>query len=280
MANDMFSNLDKLGLGMLSGLDVYDVEEKQEAAVEEKVAAKLVDEADYLFDKAYKCPVCDSEFKTKIVKTGKAKLLGIEHDLRPKYQELDTIKYDAVVCTKCGYAALTRYFNHISDVQVKLIKEKIAPNFKGVDTNCTSYSYDEAITRHQLALANSVVKKSKTSERAYICLKLAWLHRGKGENLMKGFGKDDAKVKECIAIEKQYMAKAYEGFLTAMYKENFPIAGMDEWTFTYLVADLAAECEDYTKAMKFLSDIIVSKAATAKLKDKARLLRKEIQDKA
>lgn len=283
MADNLFSGLDKIGLGMLNGMELYDKEEPQAkksvAASNEPQEEKVISEEEYTFDKKYKCPVCDSDFKVKAIKTGKAKLLGVDKDLRPKYQGVDSLKYDSVVCTKCGYAALGRYFNFVSSAQIKLIREKITPYFKGVDEECTFYSYDEAIMRHQLALANAVIKKGKVSERAYICLKLAWLYRGKKENLPEDEKDRDKVIKELEETEKQFILKSYEGFGTAMYKEPYPLAGMDEWTCAYLVANLAIIAEEYTKALKLLSDIIVSKVATSKLKDKARDLRKEIQDK-
>lgn len=281
MAENLFSGLDKLGLGMLSGMQLYDAEDTKEAKSDDKGGnvEKTISETEYTFDKTYRCPVCDSEFKAKAIKTGKAKLLGVDSDLRPKYQGVDSLKYDSIVCTKCGYAALGRYFNYISGPQMKLIREQITPFFKGVDDKCEVYSYDEAILRHQLALANAVIKKGKVSERAYICLKLAWLYRGKAENLPADEKDRDKVYKELKATEKQYIVKSYEGLGNAMYKETYPIAGMDEWTCAYLVADLAVQCEDYAKAMKLLSDIIVSKAASAKLKDRSRELRKVIQGK-
>lgn len=279
--NGIFSSLDKLGLGMLSDMDLYQ-EEKQ---VTKNVVNTPVDvnkkfnEEDMLFDKTFKCPVCDSDFKSKVVRTGKARMIGADADLRPKYEDFDPIKYDSIVCSHCGYAALTRFFSHISPAQIKFIRTNISPFFKGVNENLSLYSYDEAVTRYELALANSVIKKGRASEIAYTCLKLAWLKRGAAENLGDNVQDKEAELKKLKNEEKQYLVKAYEGFSNAMAKEIFPICGMDEWTYVYLVAELGYECEDYTKSMKLLSDLVVAKNATPKLKDKARELRKLMQNK-
>ena len=202
MAENLFGDLGKVGLGMMSDMDIYDTEESKDTKGDnsEAGAEKVVLETDYTFDKSYKCPVCESDFKVKSIKTGKAKLLGVDDDLRPKYQGVDSLKYDSIVCSKCGYAALGRYFNYISGPQIKLIREKITPYFKGVDTNCEVYSYDEAIIRHQLALANAVTKKGKVSERAYICLKLAWLFRGKAESLPEDENKREKNFNELNGV--------------------------------------------------------------------------------
>lgn len=280
MADNLFSQLDKLGLGNLKNIELYESPEAKAASeVNETPKEKKFVESDFVFDKTYKCPVCDSEFKAKAVKTGKAKLLGIDSDLRPKYQGIDALKYDSIVCQKCGYASLSRFFNYITTPQIIAIKEAISSSFKSISYDKDIYTYDEAITRHQLALANAVVKKGKTSEKAYICLKLAWLMRGKAENLPEDTENRDKVISEIKESEKQYIASAYKGFSEAMSKEVFPICGMDEWTYIYLLADLARQCEDYATCMKLVSDIIVSKVASSKLKDKARELRKMIKEK-
>lgn len=45
------------------------------------------------------------------------------------YMGVDSLKYDAILCPKCGYAALNRYFNFVMSSQAKNIKEKISANF-------------------------------------------------------------------------------------------------------------------------------------------------------
>lgn len=280
--NNMFSGLEKLGLGMLSEMDLYEEEGEKETTPAEtatKQEIKKHKEEDALFDKGYCCPVCDSNFKVRSVRVGKARMIGSDIDLRPRYEDIDPIKYDVIVCSHCGYASLSRYFAHITPPQIKLIRTSISPYFKGIDDKGKTYSYDEAIMRYELALANSVVKKSKASEKAYACLKIAWLKRGQAENLPEEMQERDKKLTQLKNEEKTYIKKAYEGFLVAMAKEMFPICGMDEWTYTYLVAELGYECEDYAKSLKLLSDLVVSKVASPKLKDKARDLRRLMQNK-
>ena len=68
-----------------------------------------------------------------MVRTGKVKLISADTDLRPKYQLVDSLKYDALVCPKCGYAALSRFFKFMMPAQAKLIRENISKNFSGAD---------------------------------------------------------------------------------------------------------------------------------------------------
>lgn len=275
----LFSGLAKLGLSKIEDMDIFDKEEKNERHIEEeKHEVHVLEEKDMIYDKKYRCPVCDREFKSKMVMSGKAKLVSVDTDLRPKYQGIDCIKYDSVVCNYCGYGALTRFFTVLSPTQVRLVKENISSNFKPMEFGEETYSYDEAILRYQLSLANAVVKKARMSERAYACLKLAWLYRGKAESL--DISADDymEQLKEAKEEEKKYISSAYEGFVDAMKKEMFPICGMDESTYVYVTADLARRCKDYDVAAKLVSQLLVSKTTTSKVKERARELKDLIKE--
>lgn len=278
----IFSGLEALGLGKLKNTDIYKDEEQKKAdeqAVAQKKQAKQVTEEECVFDKTIKCPVCDKEFKTKTVKTGRAKLVSQDTDLRPKYQIIDSLKYDAILCPHCGYAALSRFFNYMSSAQAKLVREQISATFKSVDRGDSPvYDYDEAIMRHKLALLSTVVKKGKASERAYVCLKLAWLTRGKVEALPENTA-DIEKVKAQLhSEEREYLENAYEGFTVAFSKESFPLCGMDELTVTYLVSDLARQLGKYEEAKRYVSRILTSRESNERIKSKARALKEMITE--
>lgn len=281
MAN-LFSGLEAFGLGKMSNMDVYATDDKNKKtdgrAEEEKVQ---IVEADLIFDKGYTCPVCDKEFKSKTVKTGKVKLVSADTDLRPKYQHVDSLKYDAVVCPHCGYAALNRFFNYMTSLQAKLIKEQISSSFKGMSaTDSESYSYDDAIARHKLALVNTIVKRSKLSERAYTCLKTAWLIRGKAEALQAEdtAGKKKEEISQLQKEEADFLVNAYDGFTEAFSKEMFPMCGMDENTMTYLVADLARRAGKLDESSKWISKVLISRDANDRIKAKARELKELLKE--
>lgn len=276
---NIFSGLEDFGLDKLSGMDIYSADERDEKKEEKgKKEKQKFNEADFIFDKTFVCPVCDEEFKSKTVKTGKVKLLSADTDLRPKYHLLDSLKYDAIVCPQCGYSALNRFFNYMTSAQAKLIKEQISSNFKGLSEEGEILTYDEAIARHKLALVNTIVKKGKLSERAYTCLKLAWLLRGKSESLPADTSNYDKVKSELAKEELEFINKAYEGFIAAFEKELFPMCGMDEITTTYLAADLARRCGKYDESSRWISRVIVSKEANERIKSKARDLKELIKD--
>lgn len=276
MAN-LFDGLESMGLGKLSNIDVYESEETKKQG-NSKSAQPQVTEADLIFDKTYKCPVCDKEFKSKTVKTGKVKLISADTDLRPKYQLVDSLKYDVIACPNCGYAALNRFFSYMTNAQAKLIKANISESFKGAPAEGDVLSYDEAITKHKLALINTIVKKGKLSEKAYTCLKTAWLLRGKRENLPQTTPDYDNVVKELSMSEHEFLLNAYEGFSEAFSKELFPMCGMDENTVTYLLADLARRVGKVDEAMRYVSKVIVSRDANERIKEKARQIKQMITE--
>ncbi len=273
---DLFSGLEDLGFQGLGSLDLYENEDKGNTSGEngaKKEKSKEEVEKEALFDKSYTCPVCGYEFKAKTIRTGKVKLQAQDHDLRPIYSVVDCLKYDAVVCPECGYAALVRFFPIVMQMQSRLIKENITPSFKGIDNDVELYSYDDAITRHKFALLNTVVKKGKNSEKAYTCLRLAWLVRGKRGEVKD---RESEEYKNLLKEERAYVQNALEGFKVAFSQEGFPMCGMDEDTVTLIVSDLAFQMGSYDECTKWLSAILVSQSAKKHVKDKALILKEKV----
>ena len=277
MAN-LFSGLEAFGLNNLSEVNIYDEKEKETAAKAVEEDKPAFSEEDNIFDKTFTCPVCDQEFKTKMVKSGKVKLLNLDPDLRPVYQYMDPLKYDAIVCPNCGFAALNRFFKYVTNAQAALIKKNISASFKGMKESGNVFSYDDALARHKLALINSIVKKSKTSERAYTCLKTAWVIRGKAENFPKNTPDYKAQLQEMEKEEIDFIEKAYVGFDEAFSKEEFPMCGMDESTMTLLMAELARRVGRYDEASRWISRVLISKGANERIKEKAREIKEKIKE--
>lgn len=226
-------------------------------------------EAEKLFDKKYTCPVCDSQVIGKTVKTGKAKLLRTDMDLRNVFDGIEPLKYEVVVCQKCGYAALTKFFDTLTMVQQKYIQEKITPNFKPLNDEGQELTYEQALNRYNVAYANAVVKMAKASEGAYICLKAGWLCRSYRESLEANGAKPEL-IAKIGGMEIDNLKKAYAHFTKAVESENFPICGMDENTVDYLMAVLAMECGEYSVSSKLLSKLLSSSFCSNRVKEKAR----------
>lgn len=279
---NLFSGLEKFGIKADDTANLFEEEKKDTGAVvKTETGEEIPAESSFLLEKAVRCTVCDKVFKTKMVKNGRVKRLEPDFDLRPKFQYIDTTKYDVLSCPYCGYTAITRYFEHLTSAQIKMVKEQVCANFNGamgsdLPVLPEEYTYDEAIERYKLALFCSMAKKAKTSEKAYTCLKIAWLFRGKAETLT---GTDEETVKqkqECKAQEDAFYQQAYEGLMKAVSTEMFPICGMDQTTVDYLLAAMSFNLKKYDVASKLIAGILTSSAAGQKMKDRAYDMKEQI----
>ena len=278
----LLAGLEKLGLKNLDSLNLYEEEKEkeQEGKVEEEVPAEEAvqdKEKEYLFSKTYDCPVCGTKFKDITVKANRARLLHTDRDLRPIHEEIEPLKYEAIVCPKCGYAALGRYFGTLAPSQAKAIRENISNSYQGSSEEKETYTLEEALERNKMCLLNAIVKHAKASEKAYICLKCGWLVRCMREELEKEHPEDVEHRKELQEQELEYLKNAYEGFVNArMTESNYPMCGMDEMTVDYLLAALAMDIGQYDVATKMIAAVLTSTSATPRIKDKARDLKKEL----
>lgn len=272
----LLDGMEAFGLGDMSSEDIFTDPKAKEAALKAKAAVekKFVEE-DFLFEKTYECPVCNKSFKEHTLRTGKARLLKTDIDLRPTFEGIEPLKYDVVQCKECGFTALTRFFLPMTVAQRKAILEKVSSNFKKPDSEGATYSYEEAVSRYKMALVNAIVKTAKASEKAYICLRGGWLCRSYAESL-KEQKADEAKIKEINELENEFLKNAYEGFTAARQNESFPMCGMDENTLDYLLATLAIRLGQYAVASRLISTLLISPNCNSRTKDRARDLKDEL----
>ncbi len=240
----------------------------------------IKEEASYIYDKKVKCPVCDKNFVTSQVKTGKTRFMGSDDDLRPRYLNIDTIKYDVCMCPYCGYAAVMRDYENVSENQRKVLRAKIGDKYNATIIDTGVYSYNTAIRRYKMALLTAIVKPSKLSEASYICLKLSWLYKGRIEAIESGQEQGTQKdIQKCQKNIDKYENIAYNGFKEALISEFPPICGMNEVTINLLMAVLGKDCEDYVDAKKFAFMVLSSRSVPVKTKEKARVIIEDIKQK-
>ncbi len=275
----LLDGLGNLGLSNLSRLDVYEKEDnativnaEEEKAPEEEV----IREEDCLFEKKYKCPVCGEEFPSLTVRANKVRRVDMDQDLRPLFEPIDSLKYDPVMCPYCGYADFPKTFSIVSDFQRNEIRNNIAKSYVPQLDFPDTYDYETAFKRYQMALATAIVTKAKTSVRAYICLKTAWILRGQIESLDPAMPNYNKKVENLREKESEFLKNALEGFLTARQKEPLPIADMDEITLDFLIGALSLKQGKLDVASKMVAKVLVSKSANKRVKDKARDMKEMI----
>ncbi len=272
----LFSGMEKFGLKDINEDEIFsDQEQKKAEEKKEEIKKKAAAELDYLIDRSYTCPVCEEDFKSRTVKSRSVRLVGSDMDLRPRYQQLDPIKYDVVVCPCCGYAALGRTFKNIYDSQKKLVRSAISKEFHYTEPDGI-YNYDDAIERYQIAFASAMAMKQIDSEKAYLCLKMAWTIRGKAEELDQNDPQYQEKLKQCKDDENEALKLAMDGFVAARTKEQAPFAGMDQSTLDYLIAVLSVRFGKAEVASKLLSGLMSSMTTNPRIKERARDLKDQI----
>ena len=89
---------------------------------------------------------------------------------------------------------------------------------------------------------------------------------------------DDPNRAELIQEEKECIQKAYEGFQAAFSRETFPMCGMDEMSLRYTMAVLAHKLGKMEDAVRMLAGVLGSKTASARIKDKALVLKDTIKN--
>lgn len=278
---NIFSGLEKFGFKPTESVQLFEDNKKsnvknhsQQTKSEEQ---EIPLEKDFILEKTVRCKICGQVFKTKMVKNGRVKRLQPDRDLRPRFQYIDTLKYDITSCPFCGYTAMNRYFDMLSSGQIKLIREQIASQFQSkTQTSEETYNYDTAVDRYKLSLLNTVVKRGRDSEKAYTCLKLSWLLRGKAETMSESTPEEKQAKQLCQQEEEEFYQQAFEGFQKAIANEMFPMCGMEQCTIDYLLACMASHFKKYEIASKFLQSVLTSASASRRMKDMALELKEEI----
>jgi uncharacterized protein (DUF2225 family) len=224
-------------------------------------------EEEFIFDKKMTCAVCETPFTTKVLKSSKARRVGSDPDMRPRFKDIDILKYGVCSCPNCGYSAIHSAFPHVSKHQMESVVQQVSSSFQPEDrSGWTSYTYDQAIRMHELALTCAEAKKAKDGEKSYLHLLLSWLYREK-------------QVQEGVDCSKQadeHYRLAYDGFQQALMNELFPIAGMDQPTVEYLIAYMAYHFGDLEVAAKMNSSVLTNSMASHTMKDRALDLKDEL----
>lgn len=197
-----------------------------------------------IYDKEVVCPVCDTSFTVTRVKSRTFKVASRDSDFCTHYEGTNPLLYEVWVCENCGYASLEDSFDKIGFKDAKKIKAEIEPkwtkrSFSGERT------IDMALEAFKLALYNLQVRNAPSSERAKICLRIAWLYRFKGD----------------IEEEKRFLGFALNSYCGAYQNERFPLDKLDEYTCMYMIAELNRRLGNFEESLKWFSRLISSPEA-------------------
>lgn len=219
------------------------------------------DVLNHLFDKQIICPVCNSHFKTKTVKSKSPRVISKDSDFFIRYSVVNPYFYDVLLCNSCGYAALRSDFDNIKTYKKELVFSNVTPKWKPREYPDI---LDEkmAIERYKLALLNALLLDLADSTKAMISLKIAWMHR----------------MLNNTDQEKVFLGQALDGFNNAYIYEVFPIYGLQRDSLMYLLGELNRKLGNYPEALQWFSKTIVSVNSSYKVKELARIGRDLIKD--
>lgn len=252
MSDNIFSGMEILGFNDVKDLKIY--KNKEVTILKEKVMEnQRKEELTHIYDKEVTCPVCESVFKARTVKTASYKMIKKDSDFFIRYDLINPYFYDVWICNNCGYGAVKQDFLKIKSYEIKLVNEKIRPRWNSKQYG-NVYNIDIAIERYKLALLNYVLIESKSSKKAMTCLKIAWMYR----------------VKEDSENELVFLKEALEGFTNAYSTEDTPFYGIDNFTLMYLLGELNRKLGNIDSALSWFSKVITSNGASQKIKELAR----------
>ena len=219
------------------------------------------DVLNHLFDKQIICPVCNSHFKTKTVKSKSPRVISKDSDFFIRYSGVNPYFYDVLLCNSCGYAALRSDFDNIKTYKKELVFSNVTPKWKPREYPDI---LDEklAIERYKLALLNALLLNLADSTKAMISLKIAWMHR----------------LLNNTEQEKVFLGQALDGFNNAYIYEVFPIYGLQRDSLMYLLGELNRKSGNYSEALQWFSKTIVSVNSSYKVKELARIGKDLIKD--
>jgi uncharacterized protein (DUF2225 family) len=232
-----------------------------------------------LLDKEHKCPVCNYKFKSKVMRSGKAQSDGMDLDLRPRFKNVDPIKYRVTECPVCGYADMESSFGKLRPKEVAALKDKSTKWEPDAPKEEVMRDYPDAYRCYKSALRCCLIRSSKSSIRGYTALNAAWLLRGWRERL-----EDDGRVvtdaDEMSENEERKLIKyALRNLQEAELGEDFPICGMEETVFDYLMAALCYDQDRIDDAGRYVLRALQSRTISAVLRPKAEDLRDLIKEK-
>lgn len=264
MLNSIFSSLKPLGFNDFDDIEIFKKEEKTQTAVKGNIKKEFCTNIDIntlIFDREVTCPVCAQPFKTKAVKSNAPRIKSRDSDFLIRYNIINPLLYDVWLCPICGYAALKGDFHKIKNHQKPLIIAKISNQWQGKKYP-PILNEQNAIERLKLALFNAVVAEAPNSTKAYICLKIAWIYR----------------LIENYEEERSFLLKALEGFLLAYSNEYTPFYGLDSHALMYLIGELYRRTDNEKEALVWFGNVVISRNAPFKIKEKARDMIDVIKD--
>ncbi len=189
---------------------------------------------DVLYDTEVTCPVCGEKISVTKTRSKMLRFIKRDPDNCPYYEGINPIFYTAYVCSECGYSALERHFENVTESGKAEVMNKITPKWKKRKFTGRR-DVHAAIEVHRLVLLNYTIMHVPFSELGKLCLKIAWLYRYL----------EDPK-------EMDYLQHTYDLFEKAYTSEPLDENPKNEVNVLFLMGEVARQLENYRKSVEWL----------------------------
>ncbi len=214
-----------------------------------------VDVSSKILQKQMVCPVCYDQFIAPRVRTPKIRLHSTDDDLRPYYEGIDVVAYEVITCPKCGYSAIAKTFDSITDAKRGAVESFLLENYKRREWPIIMDT-QTAIEKFLLALQCLEPRNANVGEKAYIYLKMSWLFR--------------VHTRENAHESELFCQKKFVEFAEQTFAEvRFPILDFEENVFLYLIGEVCRRIGDYERAYKYIGKVLLDRNTPDKLRERA-----------
>lgn len=200
----------------------------------------MAEEIPPFYDKEIKCPLCESKYTSKKIRSRYTRVKKVHTDFYTEYKddEYNPYLYEVFVCPSCGYAHTDAFTEQILPANKKLLEDQLK-NWNGKDYSGTR-TMSEAIDTYKLAIISGNVKQEKNVVLAGLSLRIAWLYR----------------LKESQELEDRFLKMALKQYETSYLNSDYTGSKMSEMKLIYILGELFRRCAQYDKSIRYFSMVV------------------------
>jgi len=214
---------------------------------------------EHLYDEPQKCLFCGEKFLSKKIKTRSVRLSGKDSDFCGHFSSDNPYFYDVLSCPSCGFA-YTASFKSLTNRGRGLL-EKALPKKNSLSNFSGQRDLEAAILCYKAALYMASILEESNLCIANLCMRLAWMHRYKGDALE----------------EKRFMSYALERYSDIYEKENLSDLPIQRPTLLYLLGELSFRVKGYTRCTEWFNLLFMENQGEQSFMEKARERWQEIR---
>ncbi|RNC28913.1 MAG: hypothetical protein AWM53_01100 [Candidatus Dichloromethanomonas elyunquensis] len=195
-----------------------------------------------LYDKKAKCIYCQNTFTTKKIRSRFVKPLKIEQDFGPLFkegEENNPLLYYVTVCSECGFSFTEDFSHHISEASRKKVQKEITEKMDKVTDFWGKRNVNQAVRAYKLAIYSAQLVLEKHIVFANLCLRLAWLYRGIGNQ----------------QEEKRFLELAVSEFEKSYIHTDFKTETTPEVSILYLIGEINRRLGNYNEAITYFTAV-------------------------